>query len=373
MADARTYNASFSRAEGFRDGLRPADPSAPSSGAGIDPASEAFVAWARSFQKAAKLNDDGYFGRQSLAAWRERFGAPGPGQGALVVAGRPIEVPFAASNYLDPSQPRFRSRPRWDAPPTAIVVHESVTRSRDDVMKVLVQRGLGVHLVVDADGTVTQHADLADDIVIHGGNYNRSSIGIEIINPYYADLLKPNLPWTQTIAAAWAHKGRYVLPTEAQAETLARLVDWITSPGGGNLTGIPRRWMGLSAQGLRMGPMASAARPTPGIFAHHYFAHADGAWLLLYCCLRLTGQCSAADAYAHAVALASGNRTWADLKGHVALGALGPVHFSDEPEVPGPFEIEGVGGPPVDCWAGEEGLPNEPDPFAREVQISTAT
>ena len=48
-----------------------------------------------------------------------------------------------------------------------------------------------------------------------------------------------------------------------------------------------------------------AERPGPGIYAHTYFNHADGAWLVLYSWLRLEAGMAPDEAYEEAVRLAS--------------------------------------------------------------------
>src|SRR5690606_4467618 len=76
-----------------------------------------------------------------------------------------------------------------------LVIHETVTRSVDATIAVLKKRGLGVHLVMDADGSLTQHGDLATDILWHASQHNGASFGVEVVNPYYPSYLKPGLPW----------------------------------------------------------------------------------------------------------------------------------------------------------------------------------
>lgn len=66
-----------------------------------------------------------------------------------------------------------------------LVIHETVTRSVDATIAVLKKRGLGIHLVMDADGSLTQHGDLATDILWHASQHNGASFGVEVVNPYY--------------------------------------------------------------------------------------------------------------------------------------------------------------------------------------------
>src|SRR5690606_40936286 len=54
-----------------------------------------------------------------------------------------------------------------------LVIHETVTRSVASTIAVLKKRGLSVHLVMDADGALTQHGDLATDILWHARSEER--------------------------------------------------------------------------------------------------------------------------------------------------------------------------------------------------------
>lgn len=195
-----------------------------------------------------------------------------------------------------------------------LVVHESVTRSVDATLRILRKRGLGVHLVLGPDGTISQHADLVTDVVSHAGRaHNATSVGVEVVSPYYPRVLKRGLPWGRTIDAPWAHEGRYVLPTPPQADALAELVRWITR---GPTTGIaiPRRWPGLRDGFMALGRVEKARKVASGILAHHYFGHADGAWLVLYAWLRLEAELPPFVAFEEAIRRAEGVRRAADVR-----------------------------------------------------------
>ena len=92
-----------------------------------------------------------------------------------------------------------------------------------------------------ADGALTQHGDLATDILWHASQHNGASFGVEVVNPYYPSYLKPGLPWQRVIKAPWAHKGAYVLPTPAQAEAVASLARWATSAPASGIGSPSRR------------------------------------------------------------------------------------------------------------------------------------
>lgn len=227
----------------------------------------------------------------------------------LIVAGTEVPTPEGVTvrNYRDGEACRFGFRDRSGLPVTELVLHETVTRSAKKAISVLQQRELGVHLLVAPNGVVTQHGDLAHDRLAHAGGHNGPSVGIEVVNPYYPKYAGRDVPWTQVITAPWAHKGRYVVPTLPQAEATAQLVGLLTS---GQVPGIsiPRTWLGLSGDNLAMGRLDHGNTRTPGVYAHCYFQHADGAWLVLYAWLRLEAGLMEADAYREAVQLASGAR-----------------------------------------------------------------
>lgn len=198
----------------------------------------------------------------------------------------------------------FKARPRT-APVTQVVVHESVTADHaistdaDATERILRRRGLGVHLMIapTADGkaaTLVQHNDLIADRLSHASGLNTRSIAVEMVSPYYPRFAKP--PWGPKIKASWAHQGEYLLPPLAQVERLWNVV----------LALISQELLQLLWPGSRDGeaPVLGRLRKpdllAPGIWAHHYAAHADGAWPVLYCWLRAQGR-EAGDAYARAI------------------------------------------------------------------------
>ena len=121
--------------------------------------------------------------------------------------------------------------------------------------------------------------------IIIAGKELEPPAGLSFTN-YYAYLINDDLPWKEPISAPWAHRGAYVLPTPEQAEATAQLIGWLTSEAAVGLD-IPRKWVGIERGLVRMGSIPGAERPSPGIWAHHYFDHADGAWPVFYAWLRL--------------------------------------------------------------------------------------
>jgi hypothetical protein len=217
----------------------------------------------------------------------------------MKISGHEVACPFPVIQG-----PQFAGLPMMPKPPTALLIHESVTRSADFSFKVLTKRNLSVQTVISETGDFIQHADLFARAQHAGAARNPIAIGCEVTNPYYEHLLKPGLVWADVIDAPWAHKGRYVLPTPAQAETCSRWIDFATAPG--SPVGVPREWPGLSGGFMSMGRVKAPLRR--GIVAHCYFAHADGAWLVLYAWLRIVCALGPAAAYAEAKRRATGVR-----------------------------------------------------------------
>ncbi|MBN2528953.1 MAG: N-acetylmuramoyl-L-alanine amidase [Deltaproteobacteria bacterium] len=232
----------------------------------------------------------------------------------IVINGNLLDPPegLQVRNFHDPVVPRFRGKNRCKTLVTEIIVHETVTQSVEATIRVLQRRKLGVHFIIGPNGEVTQHGDLAIDLLFHAGFHNRPSVGIEVVNPYYPRYRKEDAPWTETIDAPWAHEGAYVVPTAAQAEATALLVDWLSSEKAEGLH-IPENWIGLGKKGMALGRVLAAKRRKPGIYAHHYFGHADGAWLILYCWLRFEAGLDSPRAYDEAIKRTVGVKKFADV------------------------------------------------------------
>ena len=232
----------------------------------------------------------------------------------MIVAGQDVAAPHGlrVRNYRDPKVTRFAGRNRAGRVVDELILHETVTRSAAATVSVLLKRKLGVQLIVGPDGEVTQHGDLAHDRLAHAGGHNGPSVGIEVVNPYYPKYTSATLPWQRVIDAPWAHQKRYVVPTPEQAEATTELVRLLTA---GNIAGlaIPRTWRGLIGTRLSMNRLADGDLRKPGIYAHTYFHHADGAWLVLYSWLRLEAGLAPCHAYEEAIRRATGVRRHVDL------------------------------------------------------------
>ena len=101
--------------------------------------------------------------------------------GGFIVGGNatcPVEG-LSIRTFAEDGVHRFPSKGKR-ARAVELVIHETVTRSVDSTIAVLKKRGLSVHLVMGADGALTQHGDLATDILWHASQHNGSSFGVTL-------------------------------------------------------------------------------------------------------------------------------------------------------------------------------------------------
>ena len=200
---------------------------------------------------------------------------------------------------------------------TELVIHESVTTSWLSTQRVLANRDLGVHLMIHEDGMVSQHGELTD-IMSHCPKHNANSVGIEVVNPYEPRFMGEDCPWVEYINAPWAHRGSYVLATQAQCEALADVIaDLIKrldiEPIWHGLKigdGEPHHWALTDVE-------PKAGETNKGIWAHQQIGgHADGSWPLMVAALILQGQ-DPQKSYGAAARAATGVRQWAIMPGGV--------------------------------------------------------
>lgn len=187
---------------------------------------------------------------------------------------------------------------------TEVVIHESVTVSREATVKVLKARNLGVHYIVDRDGSVTQHAPLARQCAHASSPHNVRSVALEIVNPYYGNRALEGQP---TIEAVWAHKGVYTLPTLGQLEAA-----WDTL--GVILAACPKiklEFPGAAGDGFTWGRFpwhkTDPSKRPGGVSAHARWDHADGLFIEYYFACRARGH-DPISAYAHTLLAASSQR-----------------------------------------------------------------
>lgn len=210
----------------------------------------------------------------------------------LVVNGDPVLLPVSmtalgitCSNFVADDQLHFQSRKR-KKPVSHVVIHESaggVDGYR--TIRGLHKRGLGVHIVIHPDGSLTNHADLILDRLIHANQLNHTSVGIEVINPYLGARVKK--PFDKVVDGkwwTWKKKGyphTYCVPTNAQMLTIKLLAPVLSDllpdcPLAFPTAGLNKRQTRID--GWKDSPKA---KPGPGWVAHRDFAtHADGRYIL---------------------------------------------------------------------------------------------
>ena len=248
---------------------------------GNDPGGGAFARAVYMFQEGHGLKADGMLGPKTLGAikgdptQKVAPDAPAPSN-AIVLGGKSVSIPqemvdagFVCTNFKDDGIVHFKARKRT-GPVMHLVIHESVTTSRETTVKILEKRDLGVHLIVGADGSVSCHADLLTEAPAHGNQLNRASVGLEVVSPYYEK--NGGGPWSETIPAQWwthVPKGQpreYVKPTDAQMDCLDHLVEWLTEI----IETLPFEFptSGLSSKSTRIKGWKEKAKPGPGVVAH---------------------------------------------------------------------------------------------------------
>lgn len=179
---------------------------------------------------------------------------------------------------------------------TQIVLHESVTSSRESTVKVLAGRHLGVHFVVDRDGSVTQHVPVTLACAHAEGfgqasAHNEASIGVEVVNPYYGG--------EHDLRCKWAHKGLYTCPPQVQLEAVWELVQSL---------GVPLNFPANDQRGFRWGRWWMHEGAT-GVMAHYRWDHADGLFPEHYCWARSLGYLPEA-AFPLSITAATAGQPW---------------------------------------------------------------
>lgn len=211
----------------------------------------------------------------------------------LIIRGERVPLPQAvldaggtAGNYRDDGEPHMAAGARI-RPLTTFVIHETGGNTEVGAERSMQQNHLGVHLLLDVDGSISCYADLATEICWHASQCNPVSVGMEIVNEYRPEYLRD--PHGPIIPAAWwtwvpmGQAKEYVCPTDAQMAVAKVFIPWIC-----DRLGIPAIFptRALSARKTRIAgwqkfPKGWSAKPGPGIVAHQDFSkHADGRYIL---------------------------------------------------------------------------------------------
>jgi hypothetical protein len=182
-----------------------------------------------------RLRVDGILGAKTRAFLHGDL--PAPTSTGLIINGRRHPTPFATVTFDAPTGLSFYGRGGWQprdqedgSAVDLLVLHWDECVSSTHCFAVLLQRGLSVHLMVDADGLVYQALDLAVARAYHARTHNERSVGIEVQNALLpADFAQPEgergwveetLPHTDSV---WGHLDF----TAAQHRTLEQLAPWL--------------------------------------------------------------------------------------------------------------------------------------------------
>ena len=148
-----------------------------------------------------------------------------------------------------------------------IIIHESVTSTAAAAIRVLLKRGLSVHITVDTGGQVEQHVPL-NRATWSAGHLNRYGISVEVINR----------------SSRGAPSKRYQPGGLAQMEATYDVCKKISSA-----TGIPMNFEAAGAGVYNYGKIGSSES---GVIAHGSdkgSTHSDARFPVLYMALRHSG------------------------------------------------------------------------------------
>lgn len=273
-----------------------------------------------SFQSENRMQVDGKMGPKTWARVRiqERIKdetrpsipsvIPSAHSNKIIIGGEHVSLPdsflkagLTASNYLDDDEPHFKRKKRTKILAN-FVIHETCGNSAAGCMTTLKKRGYGVQLIMATDGHISCHGDLSTEVMIHAGQLNKVSIGMEVVNPYNPIFVRDKAIWFDWLKAQWwtwvpskknatikkllKRKGLfkvpklYVKPTASQMAAARLIIPWIC-----HVAGIPYRFptMGLNKKKRKIvgWNFKPKAKPGPGVVAHFDFSgHADGRYIL---------------------------------------------------------------------------------------------
>ena len=208
------------------------------------------------------------------------------GGGRLALSPAVIAVGGTALNYLDDVELHLSNGKRTK-PLSTFVIHETAGNTARGCKSTLINKRLGVHLILDKDGTISNHADLATEVCYHAGQANGISIGMEIVNAYRPESVRgPHGPVIPAEWWTWVPKGatrEYVCPIDVQMRVALALIPWLCNQLGILVVFSTRDLCKKKPRitGWKKPPLGWSAKPGPGIVAHQDFSkHADGRFIL---------------------------------------------------------------------------------------------
>jgi hypothetical protein len=206
----------------------------------------------------------------------------------FIINEKRVQAPdgIIVKNFLDNKEPRFKFINR-EHTLRYFVIHETAGRTASGCKNTLLDKGYGVQLILDRDGTLSCHGDLLKDRMVHANQLNDYSIGIEVVNPYAPSLAK-GMKDIETIPAQWwtwcpnKDDKRYVLPTKKQLDILSVIVPFLCYE-----LNIPyvfsTLYLNQKQKQVITKDKSGRLMPEPGVVAHQDFAkHADGRYIIEY-------------------------------------------------------------------------------------------
>jgi hypothetical protein len=198
-----------------------------------------------------------------------------------------LNVGGSATNYLDDGEPHLVAPGKAGVrtkPLTTFVLHETGGNTEVGAERSMQQNHLGVHLLLDVDGSISCYADLATEVCWHAGQANGISVGMEVVNEYRPEFLRdPHGPVIPAEWWTWVPKGmrpEYVCPTNIQMRVADALIPWLCGqlgiPYAFPLANINKKKPRIT--GWRS-PIKGGwwAKPPAGVVPHAAFSgHADG-------------------------------------------------------------------------------------------------
>lgn len=246
-----------------------------------------------------RVKDDTIPGRPSVLPGAEFSNCVIVGGKRIVVPEQLLEAGVTVSNYLDDGEPHFRYKKRA-LPLEHFVLHETCGNTANGCKKHLEEKGYGVQLILAPNGHLSCHGDLTRETMVHANQLNKTSFGMEVVNPYNPIYARDADLWSNKIPADWwtwvpsskngsvkkilKRKGllkvprEYVTPTSRQMSVARLVVPWLA-----RITGIPYDFptRGLGPKKRKISGWDKKKRPDPGVVAHRDFAsHADGRYML---------------------------------------------------------------------------------------------
>lgn len=156
----------------------------------------------------------------------------------FIYKGQKIPTDFPTVTFDEPNGLKAKSehmkKVSGDRKINLFVSHWDASLTSRNTQKILDQRGLSVHFLIDNDGTIFQTMDL-NDIAFHTGDgYNSTSIGVEIANAYYPKYQKwyvengfPSRPTWTNIEVHGKKLEPFTGFYQVQINALEKLMKWI--------------------------------------------------------------------------------------------------------------------------------------------------